>query len=503
MAKADYTVRAVSGAEGLAGDVLVLGLFKGGELQDGAKLLGKTLRRRLDEALESGWISGKSGESLFLPLPGHPPRRLLLWGLGEPRKLTAEALRAAAAGVLHACRKSGAIHVSLMFPLQPLAGLKRREVFDAVAEGVLLGRYAFNEYKSDVDEESPRRPLERVDLLLRPKDDWGTRRLERHGEVVAGVFLARDLGNRPGNLVNPEYLAQTARDLSATYADLKVTVLDEKALAKLGMNGILAVGQGSVHPPRLITLEYRGGGAAQPLVVVGKGITFDTGGISLKPAAKMEEMKFDMNGAGAVLGLMRAVAGLKLPVNLVGIIPTAENMPSGHAQRPGDIIRTAKGVTVEVINTDAEGRLILADALYHAESFDPHAIIDLATLTGACVVALGAVAAGMMGNDRRLQEALQQSGDAAGERVWPLPLFDDYQEMIKSQVADIKNSAGREGGAITAACFLSRFVGEHRRWAHLDIAGAGEEEKGRPHMTPGARGFGVRLLVRFIEDHLL
>jgi leucyl aminopeptidase len=307
------------------------------------------------------------------------------------------------------------------------------------------------------------------------------------------VGLAKDLGNLPPNVCTPSYIAEQARELAKHYR-MKVTVLEREDMERLGMLALLSVAQGSAQPPKLITLEHsRGPAKAKPVVLVGKGITFDTGGISLKPAGEMDEMKFDMCGAASVLGTMKAAGEMKLPVNVVGVIPTTENMPGGRASRPGDIVKSLSGQTVEILNTDAEGRLILCDALTYVERFQPAAVIDIATLTGACVIALGHVASGLFANDDALAREVTLAAQAAYDRVWHLPLWDDYQEQLKSNFADFANIGGRPAGAVTAACFLSRFAGRFK-WAHLDIAGTawktGKEK--------GATGRPVPLLAQFL-----
>jgi leucyl aminopeptidase len=311
-----------------------------------------------------------------------------------------------------------------------------------------------------------------------------------------GVDLARTLGNLPANICTPSYLAEEAKKIAREFK-LDVEVLERKDMEKLGMGSFLSVARASHQPPKLIVLKYEGKKGAKRLALVGKGITFDTGGISLKPAGEMDEMKFDMSGAGSVLGALRALAGMKAPVNVVGVIPACENMPGGAATKPGDVVTTLSGQTVEILNTDAEGRLILCDALSYAEQrFKPDAVIDIATLTGACVIALGNVATGLFANDQKLADEVRAAGDEAWDRVWPMPLWEDYQEQLRSNFADFANIGGRPGGAITAACFLARFT-RKLRWAHLDIAGTawkGGREK-------GSTGRPVPLLVRFALRH--
>jgi len=309
------------------------------------------------------------------------------------------------------------------------------------------------------------------------------------------MCLTKDLGNLAPNICTPAYLAKQAKDLAKSHK-LKVTVLEEKDMEKLGMGSLLSVAQGSEQPAKLIVLEYQGlSKKDNPIVLVGKGVTFDTGGISLKPAAEMDEMKFDMSGAASVLGTLQAVAEMKLPVNVVGIIPATENMPSGKATKPGDVVTSLSGQTIEVLNTDAEGRLILCDALTYAERYNPKVVIDIATLTGACVIALGNFTTGLLSNDDKLAQALLAAGEHAGDRAWQLPLWDEYQDLLKSNFADIANIGGRAAGTITAACFLSRFTKKYR-WAHLDIAGtawkSGKEK--------GSTGRPVPLLTQFLID---
>ncbi|NGZ06939.1 MAG: leucyl aminopeptidase [Magnetococcales bacterium] len=482
-------------------DVWVVGVYQGGEPQPALAACGEEVEREVRRILKAGWLRGESGESFFLPIPagsGVPVERLLLVGLGKRESVTLEGFRALGAAVVKACNKSGVDRALTLVALdthRKLAGIK---VMEAMAEGAWLGSYRFERFQNQDKKETPRHRLQKLAFAL--ADDVHKRagkRLQRAEWIARGVHLARDLANMPGNLLTPEILAKKGREL-AERLPIKTTILSAPVLAQKGMNGILAVGQGSANPPCLIVMEYRRGGDKPTLAVVGKAVTFDSGGISLKPGAKMEEMKFDMSGGAAVFGFMHAIAEMKLPINVVGVVPAAENLPSGTAQRPGDVIKTAKGVFVEVINTDAEGRLILADALHHAASYDPDVIIDLATLTGACVIALGNHASGLLGNKRSLLKKLRQTGERCGERVWPLPLFAEYQEQIKSQVADIKNVGGREAGTITAACFLSRFVEESRAWAHVDIAGTAYDHSGsRAHMPKGATGVGVRLLCRY------
>ncbi|HJV65469.1 MAG TPA: leucyl aminopeptidase [Geomonas sp.] len=457
----------------------------------------QALEGRLEQLFEQKQFRGKPGTTHLIPTFGKlAAERLLLVGLGKKEELTAERLRQAAGNAVQTLRSA---RIASFASVLHLAGSLDTGI-EATCEGALLGSYRFDLYKTRDKEE--RFDFATMTLLMAQESMLPDAR-ERAGRSQAlcrGVALARDLVSHPGNVVTTGYLAQAAHDLAARCA-LTCLVLESDFLAELGMNALLAVGQGSVEPPRLIVLEYHGAGDRdRPTVLVGKGITFDTGGISLKPGAGMEAMKTDMAGAAAVLGTIEAAAALKLPLNLVGIIPTAENMPSGKAYKPGDVITSMSGLTIEITNTDAEGRLVLCDALNYAiANYKPAAMIDIATLTGACVVALGHEASGLMGSDRRLIEDLKRASERSGERLWEMPLWDEYGEAMKGDIADLKNASGsREGGHITAAWFLKQFVGK-TRWAHLDIAGTAWNDKSRPYAPKGATGVGVRLLIEYLR----
>ena len=441
-------------------------------------------------------FSGKINTSHLLHTQGKlPAERLLLVGLGKQAELDDERLRQAAGNATQALRTA---RIPSFSTVLHLAG-KEVTAIGAVCQGSLLGNYTFELYKTkDLDQ---RFQFEQMSLLLPQDSNIGIAgaQVEQARIIYQGVRLARDLVSQPGNIATTGYLANTGRDLAMRYP-IQCRIYEQEELEKMGMNALLAVGIGAAQPPRLIVLEYRGAGEKdRPIVLVGKGITFDSGGISIKPGAGMEEMKTDMAGAAAVLGTMESAAGLKLPVNLVGIIPTAENMPDGKAFRPGDVITSLSGTTIEITNTDAEGRLILCDALHFAQKFKPLAMIDLATLTGACVVALGHLASGLMGNDQQLVEGLKRAGERCGERVWELPLWEGYGETMKSDIADLKNAGSRDGASITAAWFLKQFVGE-TCWAHLDIAGTAWSDKALPCSPKGATGVGVRLLLEYLGE---
>ena len=522
------------------GDALIIGVYDGAKAQTALTQCGEVVEKEVNKYLKAGWLKGNMGENISLPMPDNSGlnfSRLVLLGLGKNEKLKAESFRVVGSHINTLCNKSEIKTACTLITLdthgkdkekdkgkekgkekdkeksKKKAALRPEQVLDALAEGAWLTSYHFEMFKSkelkEKDEKKEKHVFQKLTLGYREKttakeekDNLDTSDpLANVTAICRGVAFARNLGNQPGNLLNPEALAEQARQLGKRLPTIKTTIFTEKSLLKKGMNAILAVGSGSASPPRMITMEYRQGDDKPLLAVVGKGITFDSGGISLKPGGSMEDMKYDMSGAGAVFGLMQAIAEMKLPINVVGVVPAAENLPSATAQRPGDIIKTAKGVFVEVVNTDAEGRLILADALYHASSFKPKSIIDIATLTGACVVALGAQASGLMGNNEDLLSKLQKAGDASGERLWPLPFYDEYKEQVKSTVADIKNVGGKGAGTITAACFLAHFIEENQPWAHIDIAGTAWESGGRPYIPKGSVGVGVRMLCQFIQEN--
>jgi leucyl aminopeptidase len=447
--------------------------------------------------LETEEFRGKSGELFAMPAPGLPFRRLLLLGLGEEQKVNPATLRRAAATAVRNLMERRLRRGALLAPTLRRVGAS--EAGQALAEGAILGSYRFDQYRTG--DELPKAPEKLILVSGTPEAAAPSRQGVRVGTIVAeSTNLARDLSNEPGSVHTPAWLAGRARALGREVG-LRVRVLGPQELEREKMGGILAVGRGSEHPPRLIVVEYRPSPArrgAPTVALVGKGITFDSGGISLKSPPTMPEMKHDMSGGATVFGTLRAAALLRLPLHLVGIVAAAENMPDARAYLPGDVVHTASGKTVEVLNTDAEGRIVLADALHYAHRFEPAAIIDVATLTGACVIALGTHCSGLMGNDEALKRRAVESGDRTGERAWPLPLWDEYKEQIKGQVADLKNTGGREGSTILAGAFLSHFVGD-RPWIHLDIAGTAHTTKGLPDCVPGATGVGVRLLVDLLQ----
>jgi len=458
----------------------------------------------LDEALGGGLSSiyelreftGELNKVKLLNTFGKlPAERLLLVGLGNNEELNSDRLRQAAGAAATALRPVGVRKLSSILHLARDGGA---ETLSATVEGFALGSYSFDEYKTGTE---PKTDLEEATLLFAEAGDLDynvNKVLAETATICDAVRFARDLVSQPGNVLVPSYLAEKGREIAARYG-LSCTVLEREEMAQNSMNALLAVAKGSHEPPKFIILEYRGGGEDDAVtVLVGKGVTFDSGGISLKPREGMEKMKDDMAGAAAVMGTMMAVAALKLSQNVVGLIPAAENLPGGGAYKPGDIVRSMSGQTIEIVNTDAEGRLLLCDALYFAQRYKPAALIDIATLTGACVVALGNFATGLMGNDKGLTRSLKRAGEVSGERVWELPLWDEYGELMESDIADMKNAGGPSGASISAGWFLQKFVGK-TAWAHLDIAGTSWEEKGRPYRPKGATGVGVRLLMEYLR----
>lgn len=485
--------------------LLVLPLFEGDREPAGsAAEVDARMGGELARVLGRGDFKGKRDESLALfPRAGEiGAERVLLVGLGKEGDATAESVRRALGTSVRQAERLGAVAIALS--LDVLDRVSERvgaeAAGQAAAEGAVLAAWEYREFKTTRPEDAPRTTVSSLTLLARSADEAEAFESgARYGEVVArGENLARELAATPGNVATPSYLAATAERIGREHG-MTVTVLDREAMRREGMNALLAVAQGSDEEPRFIVLEYRGGeGGEGPLVLVGKGVTFDTGGISIKPAAGMEDMKFDMSGAAAVLGAMQAIAELRLPVHVVALIPSTENMPSGRSIKPGDVIRSHAGKTIEVVNTDAEGRLILADALSYAQRYEPRAIVDAATLTGACVIALGHDAIGLMGNDESLIEEVRAAGERAGERCWPLPLWDEYRKQLDSEYADLKNTGGRPAGTITAGWFLKEFVGDVP-WAHLDIAGTAYSDNPRPYHRKGSTGVPTRLFIDWVR----
>ncbi|MDP3816535.1 leucyl aminopeptidase [Pseudomonas sp.] len=475
---------------------LVIPVGEGRSLGEVAKAVDAASAGAISALLKRGDLAGKLGQTLLAHnLPNLKAERVLLVGTGKDSELSDRQLRkviTAAYAVLKGLGGSDAV-----LALQDVQ-VKGRDAYGKarlMVESLADGDYQFDRFKSQKADASA---LKKLTLLGDKADQAEVERAARHAQAIAaGMAFTRDLGNLPPNLCHPSYLAEEAKALGKAHKNLKVEILDENKLKELGAGAFLAVAQGSEQPPRMIVLHYQGGKKSEkPFALVGKGITFDTGGISIKPAAGMDEMKYDMCGAASVFGTLKAVLELQLPINLVCLLACAENMPSGRSTRPGDIVTSMSGQTVEILNTDAEGRLVLCDTLTYAERFKPQAVIDIATLTGACIVALGSNASGLMGNNDELIEQLLAAGKGADDRAWQLPLFDEYQEQLDSPFADIANIGGPKAGTITAGCFLSRFA-KNYHWAHLDIAGTAWISGGK---EKGATGRPVPLLTQYLLD---
>lgn len=478
-------------------DAVVLPLLEGRKLTESGRELQAVSEKAIKAFLRKFDHSGEfSALHTLYDLEGTYTQRVELAGAGDEKKLTLQKLRALSSKTARKLETSGARDISLYFPELNVKGASLAEKVQAVAEGIWLGLYTFDKYQTKKKEN--KRALRSVTIMIQSRRDLDAAEaaVEVAKAVSSGTNFARDLGNEPGNVCTPEFLGDQAAALK--HKKLKVTVMNRKAIEKAGFTALLAVNQGSAKEPRFIVLEYNGGKKGDaPVALVGKGLTFDAGGISIKPAAAMDEMKFDMCGSAAVLGIFKAVTEMSLPINLLGVIPSTENLLGGAAYKPGDIVTSYKGINIEVLNTDAEGRVILCDALAYAAEKKPAEIIDFATLTGACVIALGSQATGLLGTSKKVKAGLKKSGEHTHDRVWELPMFDEYQEQIDSKIADIKNTGGREAGTITAACFLSRFV-DDIPWAHLDIAGTAWNMKGTDISPTGGTGAGVRLVVDYL-----
>jgi leucyl aminopeptidase len=466
----------------------------GNNLTAGGKALDESLGGALAAALSRGDLQPKAGSTLLVYGEARKVARVVLVATGEDAEASE---RSFGESVRAGLRQAGATSCEEVVSILHEAGVKGRDLAWKLRQQITVGRdlaYRFERMKSRKDPQ-PVRPGRVALLVARAAAAGAQTAIDRAMALANGTDLARDLGNLPGNVCTPTYLAEAARKLAAEHK-LRVQVLDRKQMEALRMGSLLSVARGSDEPPKFIVLQYRGGPARQaPVALIGKGITFDTGGISLKPAAEMDEMKFDMCGAASVLGTLRAVAEMRLPINVVGIVAATENMPGGKATKPGDIVTSMSGQTIEILNTDAEGRLVLADALTYVERFKPQAVIDIATLTGACVIALGNHRSGLFSADDGLADALLAAGRESSDPCWRMPIDEEYAEALKSNFADVANVGGRAGGSITAACFLARFA-RNLTWAHLDIAGTAW--KSGPQK--GSTGRPVPMLTQFLID---
>ncbi len=490
----DYIAKTTS-VDKESADCVVVGIFKPKHLSNSAKKLDKLYKGSITRACQRGIAGGNLAQITTLHNTARSKHSsIIVVGCGDENEFSVSAYQRVLAAVANEIKRNKTnhvIHCLTELPVINADALTKTQLCVTAIESAL---YNYSETKPSAA--NSKIHLKKQKFISSDKHELDDIRdgIEIGQAISSGMHLARELGNLPGNVCTPTYLAKQAQALKKAHKNLKVTVLEEAQMKKLGMGALLSVSNGSVEPAKLVTMEYNGGEPDErPIVLVGKGITFDTGGISLKPGATMDEMKFDMCGAASVLGTMKSCCELELPINVVCVIACAENMPGGKATKPGDVVTTMSGQTVEILNTDAEGRLVLCDALTYVDKFDPEIVIDIATLTGACVVALGQIPSGVMSNDDDLAKALIKAGEQTGDRTWQLPLWDEYQSQLDSNFADIANIGGRWGGTITAACFLSRFTKKYT-WAHLDIAGVAWHQG----KMKGATGRPVPLLTEYL-----
>jgi leucyl aminopeptidase len=478
-------------------DCVVVAIYDEGELSPSAAQLDEDTQGAVQRVLDTGDISGKAGQTLFLHyLAGISSPRILLVGVGKKDKTTENDFNSATTAMAQALNESGAqTAVCCLAEVEVNERTSAWKIRQATVNTETT-LYRYTQTKSD--NKPIEKPLLELSFATNNADSAAAGQAIAQGAAIGrGMNLAKDLGNLPGNVCTPTYLAEQAVKIGQQFDSVSTTILEEAEMEELGMGSLLSVSRGSRQPAKLITMEYKGAGDAKPVVLVGKGLTFDAGGISLKPAQGMDEMKYDMCGSASVFGTIQAVAELGLPINVVGVVPSSENMPDGDANKPGDIVTSMAGKTIEILNTDAEGRLILCDALTYSERFEPDTVIDIATLTGAIIVALGNVTTGLMANNQPLADALLKAGNDSYDRTWQLPIWDDYQKQLDSNFADIANVGGREAGSVTAACFLSRFT-EKFNWAHLDIAGTAWNSG----KAKGATGRPVPLLMQFLLNKI-
>jgi leucyl aminopeptidase len=452
-------------------DCVIIGVYARGKLGAGAGDIDAASKGEIKKLIKQRDVSSKLGHCAVLTsLSGVKADRVVVVGLGKAGEFTAKSYRKAVAAALGKTSQTMSRQILNTLTLEKVKKTSSYYLARHTAEAAGEALYQFNQMKSG--RKPPSSPLKKIGFSVQSRSDAARiKRGAEHGDAIStGASLAKDLGNLPANVCTPSYLARTARKLASGNGKLSTKILNEAEMKRLGMGSLLSVTAGTIEPAKLIVMQYKGAGSDKPVVLVGKGVTFDTGGISLKPGPAMDEMKYDMCGAASVIGVMATVAQLALPINLTVVVPTVENMPSGKATKPGDIVTSMSGQTIEVLNTDAEGRLILCDALTYSRRFKPAAIIDVATLTGACVIALGAHRSAVMSNTDALRNELVAAGDNAGDPAWPMPLGEEYAEQLKSNFADMANIGGPGGGAVTAGCFLAKFT-EGLNWAHMDIAG--------------------------------
>ncbi|MEY3288342.1 MAG: hypothetical protein RLZZ419_584 [Pseudomonadota bacterium] len=479
--------------ETLQCDCLIVGVYQNLQLSTSANTVNDNTQGLISKILARGDISGKNGETVLInAIPDSSIERILLVGLGENKPLSGKNYKKALLDAINSLKKTAIKSVACSLADIDVIDVDRqwktRQIIEVFSDAI----YQFTAYKSNKETDSK---VEKISITA-PEAERGLAQagLTQGKAIAEGVNLTKLLSDLPGNICTPTYLAEQAFELGKQYPSLDISILEEADMEKLGMGALLSVSRGSRQPAKMITLDYRGGEKnGKPIVLIGKGLTFDAGGISLKQAPGMDEMKYDMCGGATVLGTLLAAAQMQLPLNIIGLIPSSENMPDGDANKPGDILTSMSGKTIEVLNTDAEGRLLLCDTLTYAERFNPDVVIDMATLTGACLVALGRVPSGLLGNNDALCNDLLAASETATDSLWRLPLWEEYQEQLKSNFADLANVGGKDAGTITAACFLSQFA-ENFHWAHLDIAGTAW----RTGPTKGATGRPVPLLSQYL-----
>jgi len=490
----DFSLESQS-PEQTSSDCIVVGIYEGGELTPSAQQLDSVSQGLLSRLVSEGDMEGKTAQTLLLhQAEGISAKRVLMVGCGKKDKLTASQFRKITAAALKLLDGSASESALVCLSELDVQNMGTHRKIRQIAETSLYVQYRFEQTKSE--KQPPAHPLKKIIIHADPASNSSQQALQQGHAIGLGTNLARELGNLPGNVCTPDYLAKQAVKIANDYKNMKATILEQKDMEKLGMGSFLSVAKGSREAPKLIVLEYSGADKNdQPHVLVGKGITFDSGGISIKPGQAMDEMKFDMCGAAGVIGAMKTMGELQPTLNVVAIVPSCENLPDGSANKPGDVVTSMSGQTIEILNTDAEGRLILCDALTYSEKYDPASVIDVATLTGACVVALGKHPAGLLGNDDALIEDIKNAANTSCDRVWQMPLWEEYQEQLKSNFADMANIGGPGAGTITAACFLSRFT-KKLKWAHLDIAGVAWESGA----NKGATGRPVPLLSQYLLD---
>ena len=484
-------------------DAIIVNLFEGVKRPGGATgAVDAALDGAITGLIEDGEVTGKRSEMTLIHTLGKMPTpRVVVAGLGKQERFSAESIRQVMGEAGRFIRKPGIRRAATIAHGAGIGGMEPETSGQAVAEGALLGLYTFRRYRSGQDDD-PEREVEELQIVERDGDKAALiqQGVDRGKVLAEATIIARDMSNEPANVMNPTEMAERARQM-AQETGLTFEVLDRPQMAELGMGALLAVAAGSDQPPKLIVLRYNGDpdNEENNIALCGKGITFDSGGISIKPAAGMGEMKGDMSGGAAVIGAMSAIAQFKPKINIMALVPATENLSGGSATRPGDVVRAMTGKSIEIENTDAEGRLVLADAIGYARKHGRRRLVDIATLTGAAVVALGRITSAVMGNDQRLIDRVLKAGEAAGERMWQLPLFEEYKELNRSKVADVKNTGGRDAGAITAAQFISEFA-EDVPWTHVDIAGTARTSKNSGYLVTGSTGVGVRMLVSLVED---